>query len=255
MNKKLSLVGSGIKAISHITKETEAHIKNANLVLYLVNDPLMDKWIQTYARNAQSLEQVYFDEKNRIDAYSKITDLIIACTKENPFVCVVIYGHPTIFAIPGLRAIKIAKERGIQTMILPGISAEDCLYADLMIDPGSCGCYSVEATDLLVFKRNIDVSSHLIIWQIGLIGNLGHERCINQKALKRLINYLTEYYPLGHDVVLYESSLYPDMSPKIVNCSLEAIPSMELSSITTLYIPPLVEKKADPEVLGFLGLK
>lgn len=255
MNKKLSLAGSGIKAISHITKETEAHIKSADLVLYLVNDPLMEKWLQTYARNARSLEQVYFDEEYRIDAYSKITDLILECLNEYAFVCVVIYGHPTIFAIPGLRAIKRAKEEGIQTTVLPGISAEDCLYADLMIDPGNCGCYSVEATDLLIFKRNIEVSSHLIIWQIGLIGNLGHERCINQKAIKRLIEYLSGFYPLGHNVILYEASLYPDMPPKIVICQLSAVSDKKLSSITTLYIPPLVENKADLEVLKFLGLK
>jgi len=34
--------------------------------------------------------------------------------------------------------------------MLPGISAEDCLFADIGVDPGIYGCQSFEATDLFV---------------------------------------------------------------------------------------------------------
>jgi hypothetical protein len=37
--------------------------------------------------------------------------------------------------------------------MLPGISAEDCLFADLGIDPGIYGCQSYEATDFLANGR------------------------------------------------------------------------------------------------------
>ncbi len=43
-----------------------------------------------------------------------------------------------------------------------------------MIDPGTCGCHSFEATDFLLYRREYDSSSHLILWQpytvIGMLG-------------------------------------------------------------------------------------
>jgi hypothetical protein len=40
---------------------------------------------------------------------------------------------------------------GFDAVMLPGISAEDCLFADLGIDPGMIGCQSFEATDSITF--------------------------------------------------------------------------------------------------------
>ena len=82
----------------------------------------------------------------------------------------VFYGHPAVFVTPSHRAIAIAKEEGYSAKILPGISAEDCLYADLSIDPAVPGCQMFEATDYLVREKAADISSHLILWQIGAIG-------------------------------------------------------------------------------------
>jgi uncharacterized protein YabN with tetrapyrrole methylase and pyrophosphatase domain len=79
---------------------------------------------------------------------------------------VVFYGHPTVFAKSALDAvIKLEKENYV-TKILPAISSEDCLFADLRIDPGSDGCQSYEATDFLIRRKKIDPTSHLILWQI-----------------------------------------------------------------------------------------
>jgi predicted XRE-type DNA-binding protein len=53
--------------------------------------------------------------------------------------------------------------------MLPAISADSCLYADLEIDPARDGCQSFEATDFLVHDRLVDSRSLLIHWQIGMI--------------------------------------------------------------------------------------
>jgi hypothetical protein len=34
--------------------------------------------------------------------------------------------------------------------MLPAVSAEDCLFADLGVDPGAAGCQSHEAADFLI---------------------------------------------------------------------------------------------------------
>ncbi len=52
----------------------------------------------------------------------------------------------------------------------PGISAEDCLYADLGLDPGTYGCQHYEASNLMFYQRTIDTAAYLILWQPGVAG-------------------------------------------------------------------------------------
>ena len=82
----------------------------------------------------------------------------------------VFYGHPGVFVTPGHRAIAIARENGYRAQMLAGISAQDCLFADLGIDPSRPGCLTYEATDMLLRDRPLAPSSHLVLFQVGLIG-------------------------------------------------------------------------------------
>ena len=82
----------------------------------------------------------------------------------------VFYGHPGVFTLPSRRAIAIAQSEGYSAQMLPGISSEDCLFADLLVDPSIPGAQSVEATDLLLRERPLLTSSHVIIWQVGCVG-------------------------------------------------------------------------------------
>jgi uncharacterized protein YabN with tetrapyrrole methylase and pyrophosphatase domain len=85
----------------------------------------------------------------------------------------VFYGHPGVFVTPSHRAIAIARNEGYSAQMLPGISAEDCLFADLLIDPSNPGTQTLEATDMLIRERPLQTSGHVIIYQVGCIGNLG----------------------------------------------------------------------------------
>lgn len=82
----------------------------------------------------------------------------------------IFYGHPGVFTLPSRRAIEIARSEGYSAQMLPGISAEDCLFADLLVDPSFAGAQSVEATDLLLKERPLLTTSHVIIWQVGCVG-------------------------------------------------------------------------------------
>jgi hypothetical protein len=53
--------------------------------------------------------------------------------------CVALYGHPGVFACVGHEAIERARAEGIDAQMLPGISAEDCLFAELGVDPAVGG--------------------------------------------------------------------------------------------------------------------
>jgi Tetrapyrrole (Corrin/Porphyrin) Methylases len=82
----------------------------------------------------------------------------------------VFYGHPGVFVSPSHRTIALARDEGHVATMLPAISAEDCLFADLDVDPSSAGCVTYEATDLLLSHRSLLPSSHLILYQVGVVG-------------------------------------------------------------------------------------
>ena len=60
--------------------------------------------------------------------------------------------------------------------MLPAISAGDCLFADLGVDPSYPGSQSLEATDLLLRNCTILSDAHVIVLQVGCVGDLGFRR-------------------------------------------------------------------------------
>lgn len=251
----LVVVGVGIKFVSHLSVEAKTYISQSEKVLYLVNDPLMKDWIEQLNPNSESLDHLYTQYDLRVDCYNAITTYILEALPRYKNVCVVMYGHPTVFAQPALDAVKRAKGDGYYAKVLPAISAEDCLFADLLIDPGSCGCQSFEATDFLIHSRRFDTTSHLVLWQVGVIGALTHVKTPNDpNGITVLVNYLKEFYLPQHTVFIYEASQYPSFEPHIEEVTIEELPNAKLSRLTTLYVPPLDKAKCNEPMLNALKI-
>lgn len=249
------VVGSGIKFISHLTTEAKTYIEQSDKVMYLLNEPAMKFWIQDVNTNTESLDFIYNAYPLREQSYSAIAKHILNAVRQNQHVCVVLYGHPSVFATPALEAVIQARKEGYFAKILPGISSEDCLFADLLIDPASHGCLSLETTDLLIHQRKIDVSCHVILWQVSVIGMLGREKLYdNQNGLDMLYAYLIKYYPLSHELISYSAAQYPGLDPIIKNFHLDQLREMQFTRITTLYIPPLHRLKVDKMAMSKLKI-
>src|SRR3990167_5151973 len=127
----LTVVGTGIKFLSQMTLEARTYIEKSDRVLYLVNDPALKQWITNTNKNSESLDGLYFNHCMRADSYSSITNYILEQLIDPIHLCVALYGHPTVFSKPALDAVVEANKQGYDTRILPGISSEDCLFADL----------------------------------------------------------------------------------------------------------------------------
>ncbi len=248
------MVGTGIKFLSQMTLEAKVYIEKSDKVLYLVNDPALKQWINQANKNSESLDDLYFKHPQRLDSYTAITDYILSHLIDSKHICVALYGHPTVFAKPALDAVLIAIAQGYDAKILPGISAEDCLFADLLIDPGTCGCQSFEATDFLLHRRKFDPNSHLILWQPDVIGIQDHEKPKDTVGLHHLRAYLTEFYPSYHDVIVYEAAQYPGLKPNVLTIPLQQLPDAILSSTCTLYIKPAGKTECDYEFVRRLNI-
>jgi hypothetical protein len=250
----LTIVGTGIQVNMQTTPEARAAIEQAEKVLYLVANRPTGYWISRLNPTAESLEHFYEPGKNRFAAYQAIVDCILMYVHQELQVCVVFYGHPGVFVHPSHEAIRRARDTGFAARMLPGISAEDCLFADLCVDGGISGHQSFEATDFLVYRRRFDPHSALILWQVGAIGNLTHQPRYEPRGLDLLLEVLQPHYALDHEVVIYEAAEYPIAEPRIERLSLPGIVGARVTPVSTLYVPPCAAPSPDPAMLERLGI-
>ncbi len=250
----LAVVGVGIKLAAQTSLEAKAHIEAADRVFYLVTDPGTEYWLQTLNPTAESLQPFYDGRDSRLTTYLDITEYLLEHVRQGLHVCAVFYGHPGIFVFPSHRAIARARKEGFNAVMLPGISAEDCLFADLGIDPARKGCQTFEATDFLIFERTFDPRNALVLWQVGVLGEVGYKISLSPQKLGVLVDRLLQSYPPDHPVFVYEAARYPVCDPLILETTLTKLEVGMISSITTLYIPPLAQRKPNLDIAEKLGI-
>lgn len=137
----------------------------------------------------------------------------------------------------------------------PGISAEDCLYADLGLDPGTYGCQHYEASNLMFYQRTIDTAAYLILWQPGVAGDKSLAKFSTGSAYREvLVELLSQWYPLDHQVILYEAVTLPIQQPRIEPIALSDLPKAQMDLKTTLVIPPATVAKANRVILDQLNI-
>lgn len=252
----LSVVGLGIAGPAHATPEATGAVDAAEKRLHLLADPLTRAWLLDRHPDAEDLSDAYDVAKPRADSYEEMVERILAPVRRGRRVCAIFYGHPGVFAYPPHEAIRRARAEGYAARMLPGVSAEDCLFADLGVDPSDTGCASYEATDFLLRRRRFDPTAALVLWQIGLVGveDVRLADLWSAEGLTVLTETLVETYPADHEVVVYEASTLPITPPKIVRVALAALTRAPVTAISTLYVPPLEERDTDLAMARRLGL-
>lgn len=251
----LAVVGTGIKAIGHMTLDARAWIASADEVHYVTTDPITEGAIRALKPHAQSLARFYAVGRARHDTYEAMTQTLLAGARAGRTVCAAFYGHPGVFVYPSHDAIRRARAEGIRAIMEPGVSAEDCLFADLGLDPAVVGCAQFEATDMLVYRRRPDPSAALIVWQIGAVGDLAwNPGRTNADNVRILADELAQWYGRDHVVVVYEAAQLPTCLPTILHVALHDLHLAPLSTASTLFVPPRERREPDVAMIARLGL-
>lgn len=226
----LIIVGTGIRSVGQLTIESIAFIKRADKVFYIVSEPIADSLILRLNPAAESLQKYYVHGKPRLQTYKDFVDRIMESVRDGKRTCAVFYGHPGVFVLPSHAAIRQARSEGYEARMLPGISAEDCLFADLGVDPAACGCQVYDATDFVMHRRKLDTSSSVILWQVGVVGHWTYQQTgYANLGLPLLLEKLSEYYRPDHTVIVYEAAVLPGCEPVIQPVLLSQLPSAPLS--------------------------
>jgi hypothetical protein len=252
---RLTVAGSGLRIAGQVTQETLSEIVAADKLFHLVQDVVTHHWLEELNPSAESLYDSYREGRDRRETYAEMVERILAPVRRGDRVCAVFYGHPGVFVFPAHEAVRRARAEGHPAAMLPGISAEDCLIADVGFDPGERGCQSFEATDFLVRHRRHDPTSALLLWQIGNIGvgDFRAEAYWNPRGVERLAAVLAETYGRAHEVVVYEASPYPIAEPTIHRCRLDELAAAPVTIGSTLLVPPLPDRPVDRALLAELS--
>jgi uncharacterized protein YabN with tetrapyrrole methylase and pyrophosphatase domain len=242
-DEQLIILGTGIRIVGQLTVESMAYLQRADRILSVVEDSLASDIFASLNPKAehQSLVSLYQEGEPRRTTYEAMVQAVMNSVRKQGLTVCAFYGHPGVMAYPGHEAIRRARLEGFQARMLPAVSAEDCLFADLGIDPATHGCQSYEASDILRLERSLDPTSHLILWQAGVVGDANfHRQHYNLSAFPRFVEKLLQYYPPTHEVTIYEAALTIGCEAHIRRVKLDCLHAEDLSPRSTLSLMPVM---------------
>ncbi|WP_376694648.1 SAM-dependent methyltransferase [Wenzhouxiangella sp. EGI_FJ10305] len=252
---RLSVVGTGIRPGGHLTREAQHVIAAADCVFTVVDGLTLERLREINAV-IESLQDSYAVGRQRDDSYAEMVQRILAPLEDGRHVCAAFYGHPGVFVWPAHEAVRRARAAGYRAVMYPGISAEDCLFADLGLDPALHGCQSFEATDFLLHARRFDPTAALILWQPITLGDLGRNVFdFDPEWVRVLAEVLVEDYPADHPVTIYEAAVFPLDAPRIEQVPLNRLHEAHFTQVSTLYLPPASGPMLSAERLERLGVR
>lgn len=236
---QLACVGLGMMLGAHLTPRARGWIESADVVFVAASDALVEQWVVTINPRMVSAQGFYAEGKPRQQTYREMAEAMLDEVRAGRRVVAAFYGHPGVFAQVPHAAISLARAEGFEAVMEPGISAEDCLYADLGIDPGKVGCAHFEASQLLFYRRVIDTSAWLVLWQVGLAGDRSYAvRASTVEQRQRFVDRLLRDYPPDHPVTVYEAATLPIGAPRIDTLPLATLARAALHMHSTLVVPP-----------------
>ena len=252
----LVVVGTGIRTAGQLTGETIAWMRQATRLLYIVADPVAEEVMrQLCPDGAESMYDLYGEGKPRTQTYEEMVERIMTYVRNGERTVVAFYGHPGVFAYSSHESIRRARAEGYRARMLPAISAEDCLFADLGVDPSRSGLQSYEATDFLLNSRIIDNSSQLILWQVGIIGDWTfRSNGYDTSAMPLLLEKLFRFFPPTHPIYVYEAPCFPGCEPVIRQIPLEHLLTAGITATSTVYFPPARAATVDPTYAGRIAM-
>jgi hypothetical protein len=223
-------------------------------VLHVLADPGAATRLESLNRSARSLTSLYRAGVPRGRIYEEMVEEILDAVRGGSRVCAVFYGHPGVYVEPSHEAVRRAREEGFEARMLPAVSAEDCLVADLGVDPGEHGWQSWEATGFLLHGCRPDPTAGLLLWQVDGIGKLDWNLDPDPRGLEALAEVLEHLYPPEHELIFYRASIYPILPGEAMRMPLRELTALGSPPAPTLYVPPLPPRPVDEAMAARLGI-
>jgi uncharacterized protein YabN with tetrapyrrole methylase and pyrophosphatase domain len=239
------VVGTGTVGYRQLTKEAEAALKKSDKVFLVHHQELISDYLEEFTEVIDITDE-YEDNTERSNTYQRMAERVISSAQEpdTDVVSLALYGHPMYFVDPSRIVMTEAPKHNLEVEVLPGISAIDCLYVDIGLDPSEDGLQIFEATDVLIreFELNPEVPTFLL--QIGSVESTLYS--MEESEPERFTNikeHLQQFYPDDHPLYLLQTATYPISKSERIQFELSQFDTEEVSErinhMQTLYVPPI----------------
>jgi uncharacterized protein YabN with tetrapyrrole methylase and pyrophosphatase domain len=214
----LVIVDTGVVAVNQVTVEGYLWIRQSDRVLFLGADPVTEHWIRTLNENVESL--------NALETADEIIERVLDHIRAGLAICLVSHGRAALNAQVQREAIALSRAENFPAAIVPGVSALECLFSDLGLDPLRDGCQIFSAEHFVEHRRRPDPSAPLVV-------SLSEET-----ACAELLQMLWTEYGAEHEVIIHEPARYAVLDPVIRRTAIGSMSEGDLAGVSHLYIPP-----------------
>jgi tetrapyrrole methylase family protein / MazG family protein len=193
----------------------------------------------------------FYDESTSWDTlYSRIAEQLCSLAEQQPPVLYAVPGHPLIGEASVQLLLHQAKQRGLSTGIIAGLSFLEPVCAALELDPIAAGTQIMDATTLAAL--GLDEIAGKIIPTIPLLV----AQVYNRRLASAVKLALSECYPDEWPVKLVRAAGVDNKA--VIEMPLYELDRGSLANhLSTLYVPPLGEMEALrlPETLRYITMR
>jgi precorrin-3B methylase len=254
----LYLVGLGIHGAAQVTRETEAILRRCTRVYYAHADPTVADYSAELGPRVVNVARYYADARSFRRTYEAIAAVVTRSAAKWPPVALATYGHPLVYVSVANWLLERLPRRGLRVKALPAVSALDCLFVDLRLNPADAGLQMYDANDLLLKRRPLQPDVPCLIWQPGIVESTYDAKGWSRpQRFHRLRDYLLGFYAKTHEVIVAVSAnVSSRRAPRLKRVGLGRLETAcrELDLGGTLFIPPTHSRPVADESFGALAL-
>lgn len=252
----ITILGLGPGSWDDVTIQARATFARADregipvYVRTLVHPTIAPLQSELPSLTVHSFDEVYDESENWEKLYQSITETLCEAAALRPLIYAV-PGHPLIGEYTVQLLLRQARERGLSTQIVAGLSFLEPVCAALSIDPFSLGAQIVDATALGGLSHE-EVAGKIIPTVPLLVVQVYNRRVASAVKLA-----LGECYPDNWPVRLVRAA---GVAPEemVVEMPLYQLDRNTLANhLCTLYVPPCQELEALrlPETLRYITMR
>jgi hypothetical protein len=242
----LACIGLGVLFDAHLTPATRRRIARSDVIFAADPHAAAFLALNDLHNDIRSLWSEASAVSNSLLTDDAIVELVLEEIRHGKQVCVAFLGHPSCGTSSAHMLIRAAHQEGFHATFEPAISIENCIYADLGIDPGKFGCQQYDVSQIMLYRRSIDTSAYLLLWRFGA------EDMRPEPRRKLLVEVLAREYPLDHQVFAYVPPTI-DAPAGFTTWAIGSLVKIDARPLTAIIIPPAADLLPDKEIRARLG--
>jgi uncharacterized protein YabN with tetrapyrrole methylase and pyrophosphatase domain len=246
------ILGTGIRFPDQITLEVLGALNECEKIFTLLTEDEISALPDKIAKKCESMWPRYRQDRRRDDNYAEVAAEILAATQERTPVGWLTRGNPRILDSVSQRLVTAGAQKELSVTVLPAVSSLDSVLIDVGYDPAG-GLLVVEATAALIGRTQFMPEIAALILQPGVFGTF-YPRLTEDRSdldLRKLSDYLLDFYPADHSLALVASSSRRDSAPVTVWTTISTLADTDPNAVlrSTIFIPPARQPTTDRDFL------